>query len=607
MSVRTTEPPAAPSGGSHPDRYKWAVLTNTTVGVLIAMIDSSIVLIAMPAIFRGIGLDPLEPSNSFYLLWMMLGYLIVTSVLVVSFGRVGDMYGRVRMYNMGFLIFTIASVLLSVDWMTGKSGATWLIVMRIVQGVGAANSGAIITDTFPASQRGFALGINNVASIAGRFLGLVLGGLLATIDWRLVFWVSVPFGLFGTVWGYLKLEERGERHRAPIDWIGNITFAAGLILLMVGVTYGIQPYGGHVMGWTNPKVVAELTLGVGLLLAFGVIETKVAHPMFRIQLFRIRAFTFGTMSSFLSSLARGGLMFMLIIWLQGIWLPLHGYPFDSTPLWAGIAMLPLSVGIVVAGPVSGYLSDRYGPRWFATGGMLLAALAFVLLELLPTDFAYPVFAAIIFMSGIGGGLFASPNRAAVMNSLPPQHRGAGSGMNTTFQNSAQILSIGVFFTLMILGLSKTLSGQLILGLRAHGVTALTAARVAHLPPISVVFAAFLGYNPLAHLLGGHVLGSLPAAVSAQLTSRSYFPALISPAFRAGLHEAFTFAAACCTVAAIASYSRGGRYIHGAGTTEVRPAGQVSAAADGPPVRSRPTVESSAPAGPAADAGPTRVR
>jgi MFS family permease len=547
------------------DRYKWVALTNTTVGVMLVMIDSSIVLIAMPAIFRGIHLDPLSPGNSFYLLWMMLGYLVVTSVLVVSFGRLGDMYGRVRLYNLGFLIFTVASVLLSVDWMTGRAGATYLIGFRVVQGIGgafiAANSGAILTDAFPSNQRGFALGINNVSSIAGRFLGLVIGGLLAAVSWRLVFFVSVPFGLFGTIWAYTKLEERGIRRRAPVDWWGNITFGIGLVLVMVAITSGIRPYHGHVMGWTNPEVIGELTAGLLLLALFLAIETRVANPMFDLRLFKIRAFSFGTLSSFLAALARGGLMFMLIIWLQGIWLPLHGFSFSETPLWAGIAMMPLSLGILIAGPLSGYLSDRYGSRPFATGGMIATGLALVLLLFLPIDFAFIVFAAIILLNGLGTGAFASPNRAAVMNSLPPQHRGAGSGMNTTFQNSAQVLSIGVFFSLMILGISGALSHSLVAGLQAHDVSPAVAERVAHLPPVSVIFAAFLGFNPIQHLIGAHTLATLPSSAVAQLSSKDYFPSLISSPFRSGLHEAFAFAVLACGVAAVASWSRGKRYVH----------------------------------------------
>jgi MFS family permease len=557
------------------ERYKWTALTNTTSGVLLVTIDSTIVIIAMPAIFRGIGLDPLQPGNSFYLLWMMLGYLITTSVLVVSLGRLGDMFGRVRMYNLGFLIFAIASVLLSVDWLKGSAGAMWLIVFRIVQGIGganiSANSGAILTDAFPTHQRGMALGLNNVASIVGRFLGLVVGGLLATIDWRLVFFVSVPFSVFGTLWGYFRLEERGTRNPAPIDWLGNITFAAGLILVMIAITYGIQPYGGHVMGWTSPRVLTELGLGLALLATFVLVERRTAQPMFRLELLRIRAFTFGTLSSFLSALARGGLMFMLIIWLQGIWLPRHGYSFEATPLWAGIYMLPLSIGVVIAGPISGYLSDRFGSRPFATAGMIMQASAFLLLQLLPIDFSYWAFASILLLSGLGTGVFASPNRAGVMNSLPPEHRGAGSGMNTTFQNSAQVLSIGVFFTLMILGLSAVLPQALGSGLLAEGVSPAVVAQVTHLPPVSVLFAAFLGYNPLQHLLGNSVLASLPHAAVAKLTSEGYFPSLISGAFRSGLHEAFTFALVCCLVAAVASWSRGTRYVHGMAAVEPVPA------------------------------------
>ena len=544
------------------DNYKWVALSNTTIGVLLATIDASIMLIAMPDIFRGIDLDPLNPANSFYLLWMILGFLIVSSVLVVGLGRLGDILGRVRIYNLGFVIYTGASLLLTIDWMTGRSGAVWLMVMRVVQGIGAAcligNSAAILTDAFPSNQRGLALGINNVAGISGVFIGLVLGGLLAPINWRLVFLVSVPFGLFGTVWAYLKLEERGVRRRVPIDWLGNTTFAIGLILVMIGITYGIEPYGKDPMGWTSPWVLSELIVGAAFLCWFVVVESRVPNPMFRLPLFRIRAFTFGTMSSFLAAVGRGGLMFMLIIWLQGIWLPEHGYSFSSTPLWAGIYMLPLTGGFLLAGPMSGFLSDRFGSRPFATGGMVAAAASFAFLQLLPIDFPYPLFALILLLNGLAMGAFASPNRAAVMNSLPAGDRGAGGGMNATFQSSAQVLSIGIFFTLMITGLAATLSTTMTGGLEAHGVPAAVAVQVGHLPPVSILFAAFLGYNPIRQLVGPHVVGQLSAANASALTGREFFPQLISGPFAAGLHQAFTFSLLVCLVAAVASWSRGKR-------------------------------------------------
>jgi MFS family permease len=527
---------------------------------LLATLDASITLIAMPNIFRGIKLDPLVPSNSFYLLWMILGFLVVSSVLIVSLGRLGDMYGRVRIYNLGFVIYTVASLLLTVDWLTGKPGALYLIVFRIVQGVGAAcllaNSAAIITDAFPANQRGMALGINNIVGVSGMFVGLVLGGLLAPISWRLVFLISVPVGLFGTVWAYLKLQELSKPSHARIDWPGNITFALGLILIMVAVTYGIRPYGSSATGWASPRVLILIGCGVLSLAAFAVIERRVPDPMFRLPLFKIRAFTFGTLSTFLSAIARGGLMFMLIIWLQGIWLPLHGYNFTDTPLWAGIYILPLTLGMLIAGPTSGVLSDRFGARPFATGGMIGAAVSFGLLALLPTNFAYPLFAVCLFLNGVSMGLFASPNRAGVMNSLPPSDRGAGGGMNQTFQNSAQVLSIGIFFTLMIVGLSATLPHTMSAGLQAHGVPAATAHHIAALPPVSILFAAFLGYNPIAHLVGG-ALTHLPAHQQAVLTGHSFFPQLVSGPFRDGLHEAFAFAIIACLVAAAASWFRGG--------------------------------------------------
>jgi MFS family permease len=533
--------------------YKWIALSNTTLGVLLATLDASITLIAMPDIFRGIHLDPLVPSNSFYLLWMILGYLVVSSVMIVSLGRLGDMYGRVKIYNLGFVIYTVASLLLTVDWMTGRDGATYLIVLRIVQGLGGAcllaNAAAIITDAFPSNQRGMALGINNIVGVSGMFVGLVLGGILAPIDWRLVFLISVPVGLFGTVWAYLKLEERSTPRRASIDWWGNVTFALGLVLLMVSVTYGIRPAGGSSTGWTSPRVIVLLSGAAISFIVFAIAEQRVAEPMFRLPLFRIRAFTFGTLSTFLSAVARGGLMFMLIIWLQGIWLPEHGYSFERTPLWAGIYMLPLTLGMLVAGPTSGYLSDRFGARPFATGGMLAAAVSFGLLMLLPTDFQYPQFAAILALTGISMGMFASPNRAGVMNSLPAGDRGAGGGMNQTFQNSAQVLSIGIFFTLMILGLAATLPETLMGGLQAHGVAHATAERLAHLPPVSILFAAFLGYNPIQHLLGPGALHALSAHDQAALTGPSFFPNLISGPFQDGLHAAFTFAIIACLVAA----------------------------------------------------------
>jgi MFS family permease len=555
------------------DRYKWIALSCCTLGVLLATLDASITLIAMPDIFRGIHLDPLVPSNSFYLLWMILGYLVVTSVLIVSLGRLGDMYGRVRIFNLGFVIYTVASLLLTIDWMTGEAGALYLVVFRIVQGVGGAcllaNAAAIITDAFPANQRGMALGINNIVGVSGMFVGLVLGGLLAPIDWRLVFLISVPVGLFGTVWGYLKLEERSAPQPASIDWWGNLTFALGLVLAMVSVTYGIRPYGDSPTGWESPRVLVLLACSLVSLIAFVRIERRAKDPMFRLPLFRIRAFTFGTLSTFLAAVARGGLMFMLIIWLQGIWLPLHGYDFTETPLWAGIYMLPLTLGMLVAGPTSGYLSDRYGARPFASGGMLLAALSFGLLMTLPIDFDYPVFAAYLLLTGIAMGLFASPNRAAVMNSLPASDRGVGGGMNQTFQNSAQVISIGIFFTLLVIGLSSTLSSTLSNGLQAHGVSAAAAHQAADVPPISVLFAAFLGYNPVQHLVGPHALASLSPDQQAALTGHSFFPHLIAGPFSDGLTAAFTFAIVACLVAAGASLLRGGRYRH-AEEPEARP-------------------------------------
>ena len=574
--------PVAESTGHHREGYKWIALSNTTLGILMATINSSITLIALPNIFRGIHLNPLSPGNTGYLLWMLMSFLVVTAVLLVSLGRVGDMFGRVRMYNVGFAIFTLFSILLSVTWLSGGAGALWLILMRVGQGVGGAflfaNSSAILTDAFPHHQRGLALGINSMAAIGGSFIGLVLGGLLAPVEWRLIFLVSVPFGLFGTVWAYLKLEDNGMRVRSRIDWWGNITFAIGLIAVLVGITYGIEPYGGHTMGWTSPFVLACLLGGVAILISFAIIETRVEAPMFKLPLFKIRAFSFGNIATLLAALARGGLMFILIIWLQGIWLPQHGYSFAQTPLWAGIYMLPLTAGFLIAGPISGALSDRFGARPFATAGMVCTALSFTFLMLLPANFSYVLFALVLLLMGMSMGIFSSPNQAGIMNSLPPDSRGAGAGMVNTFMNSAQVLSIGVFFTLMILGLAAGLPHSLYHGLVAQGVPAPAAQRVASLPPVGSLFAAFLGFNPMQQLLGP-TLAHLPAGHAAYLTGRSFFPKLMSGPFHTGLERAFTFAIIAALVAAAASWLRGGKYVHGVaeegGETLLAPVGPVA--------------------------------
>lgn len=546
--------------------YKWMALFIATLGMLMATIDSSIVLIAMPAIFRGIGIDPLQPGNTFYLLWMILGFIIITSVLVVSLGRLGDIYGRVRIYNMGFAVFTFFSLLLSVTWMHGHAAAIWLIVMRLFQAVGAAmlmaNSSAILTDAFPMNQRGLAMGINQAAAFSGSFIGLILGGFLAPLDWRWIFLVSVPVGIVGTVMGYVGLRELGTKRAAHIDWPGNITFAVGLISVMLGITYGIEPYGHATMGWSSPYVLGAIAFGLLVMVAFTRVEKRAKEPMFRVELFKIRPFSAGVMASFAASLSRGGLMFMLVIWLQGIWLPLHGYDFARTPLWAGLAMVPLTMGFLVAGPLSGILSDKFGARPFATGGMMATALCFVVMENLPVNFSYPEFGSLLFITGLSMSMFGSPNRAAVMNSLPAEHRGAGSGMNTTFMNSAQVFSIGVFFSMLIVGISGSLSHNLQAGLIANGVPFAAAHHAAGLPPISTLFAAFLGDNPIQHLLSSVVLAHLSAAQRAVLVGHGFFPKLIANSFHSGLRAALDFAIVASLFAAYASWARGKRYVHG---------------------------------------------
>jgi MFS family permease len=551
----TTNPPPRRWSRDHPG-YKWIALSNTTVGMLLATVNSSIVLISLPAIFRGIGLDPLAPGNFSYLLWMIMGFLLISAVLVVTLGRLGDMFGRVKIYSMGFVVFAVASVALALVPFSGGTGALWLIGWRVVQGVGGAmlfaNSTAILTDAFPAHQRGMALGTNQVSAIAGSFLGLVLGGVLAEWDWRAVFWVSVPIAVVGAIWSYRSLHELGERLAGKIDWWGNVTFAVGLGVLLAG-----NPYGGHPTGWTNPWVLSAVIGGVVVLAAFCVLETKIEQPMFHIDLFKGRLFALGSLAGLMTSIGRGGLQFMLIIWLQGIWLPLHGYNFEQTPLWAGIYLLPLTVGFLIAGPVSGVLSDRYGVRIFATAGLILVAASMVALMIIPVNFPYWLFASVLLLNGIGSGLFTAPNTSAVMGAVPANQRGAASGMRATFFNSGSALSIGIFFTFMIVGLSSTLPSALSSGLRGQGVPGAVADQVAGLPPVGSLFAAFLGFNPIQELLApSGVLQHLPAANVATLTGKEFFPELISGPFQHGLFAAFLAALVMTLVGVVASALQG---------------------------------------------------
>ncbi len=550
--------------------YKWIALSNTTLGVLMASINGNILLISIPAIFNGIQLNPLSPDAFQYLLWLLFGYNIITATLLVTFGRLSDMFGRVKLYNLGFLIFTIGSILLFLVPSTGAAGALELIGFRIVQAIGAAflfsNSAAILTDAFPSNERGKALGINQVALLVGSLLGLVLGGILAVVDWRLVFLVSVPVGIVGTVWSYFKLRELGKPQKGQtIDVLGNATFAIGLTLLLIGATYGLLPYGNSVMGWGNPYVIASMVVGVLLLAAFVFIEKVAKDPMFRLELFKIRMFSAANIAGILGSMARGGVFLLLIILLQGIWLPLHGYNFEDTPFWSGIYLIPMLIGFVAMGPLSGWLSDKHGARILATGGMVISGIAFILLAVLPFNFTYIEFAIILLMMGLGGGMFAAPNIASIMNSVPPETRGAASGMRATMQNTATTASLAIFFTIVIFSLASSLPHALSGAITTAGASPVVAADVANIPPTTALFAAFLGYNPVKA-----ILAMLPANDTTHLsnqtistiTGNSWFPNAIAPSFLQSMDAAFYIGAVLSFLAAIASMLRGKRYVHG---------------------------------------------
>jgi len=590
--------------------YKWTVLSNTTLGALMASINGTIILISLPVIFRGLNVNPFLPGNITLLIWLLLGYGVVTATLLVTFGRISDMWGRARMYNLGFAIFAVGSVLLFLVPNSGTTGAWELVGFRIVQGIGGAfllaNSAALITDAFPHSERGKALGINQVAAIGGSVVGLVLGGILAGSSdvrlgslvipgWRIIFLASVPVSVAGTIWAYLKLRDVARiRKGQRIDYVGNTTFGVGLTLLLVAVTYGLLPYGGQTMGWSSPWVWTGVGLGAALLVAFLLIETRVPDPMFRLELFKIRAFAAGNLAGLLGSIARGGVMFMLVIWFQGIWLPLHGYSFAQTPFWAGIYMLPMLAGFVVMGPLSGWVSDRFGARYLASAGMAIGSLTFVAMLFLPYNFVYWEMGVLLFVQGCGMGMFAAPNTAAIMNAVPAEHRGAASGMRATLQNAGMQLSMAVFFTIVIVGLANGLPGSVSSALSNAGVPAPAGAALSSLVasnPTGALFGAFLGQNPMAlyiSYLPSGLAQQIPAPVVASLTSKQFFPNAVAPAFLRGIDLAFVISAVLTGIAAVVSLMRGGRYVHEL-DAETR--------GSGPAVRPEPAAAPAAPAGP----------
>ena len=542
------------------------MLTNTMLGVIMSSINMYIVLISLPTIFRGLNINPFLPGEFDYLLWVLMGYSIVLASVLVTFGRISDLYGRTRLYTLGFIIFAIASVLLSlIPSNSGNFGALLLIVFRVIQAIGGGfimvNSTALLTDAFPPGERGRALGLNQASFIIGSFLGIILGGLLSNYDWHLLFLVNVPFAVAGALWSIFKLRrvDRGSV-RVKIDYWGNLTLALGLVLITLGFTYALMPYGGSEMGWTNPLVIASFVAGMALIIAFIPIELRQEEPLFKLSLFRVRPFTYGVMALFLSSLARGAIMFLITIWLQGIYLPLHGFSYTETPFWAGIYMLSMLVGTVIMAPIGGSLTDRYGARIIATVGMVIIAVSLYLLTLLPYNFNLVEFESILFLNGIGNGLFASPNTTSIMNALPPRDRGAGNGMRQTLSNVGSTISMAMFFTIAMSVFSQYVPIRIHDIALSYGLPTDAANALANIPASSLLFTTFLGMDPASVLLSS-VINNLPTNVVKLLDSNTLLPSVLGPPFMIGLRFSLYISIAFVLIGAVLSYMRGGRYVY----------------------------------------------
>ncbi len=527
-------------------QYKWTVLANTTMGGLMAAINATIILISLPSIFRGLNVNPLAPGNFTLLLWVLLGYMVVTASLLVTFGRLSDDYGRKKFYTIGFAIFAAASIALSfTPYNSGTNGVLFIIIFRLVQGVGGGfimvNSTALLTDAFPDNERGKALGTNQVAFLAGGFIGLVAGGLLAPFDFHLIFIVNIPFAVLGAFWSYYKLkEEKTSEKKKGLDWKGNLALSAGLILVALSFTYALSPYKTNPLGWTNPWVIASLIIGVFLMVLFVPIERKVRNPLFKLSLFRNIQFLFSSLALFLSALARGAVMFLVIIWLQGVYLPLHNFTIAQTPFWAGIYMIPLMVGFIALGPISGVLTDRFGARIFSTIGLLITAIGLFLLTTFSANFSYIPFAIVLFVIGAGNGMFAAPNTKRAMDALPWKDRGVGNGIRTTFANIGQMISMAIFFTIAITVFSYALPSIISTQLTSLNVPSTLSSQFAAIPASSFLFSAFLGINPVSTFLSqvpSSIISVIPNSSLKIMNESSFIPKLISSPFMQGLRTA----------------------------------------------------------------------
>jgi len=530
-----------------------------------ASINMNIVMVTLPTIFRGLNINAFAAGEFTYLLWILMGYSIVLATVLVTFGRISDIYGRVRMYTWGFVIFTVSSVLLSiVPSGSGNTGALLLIIFRMVQAVGGGflmvNSTALIIDAFPVNERGKALGINQIAFIVGSLFGLILGGFLVRYDWHLVFIVNIPFAVAGTLWSIFKLKETSERQMVKMDYWGNITLALSLVLISLGFTYALEPHGSSQMGWGNPWVILSLILGVVFLVVFVFVEKRAKEPLFNLSLFRIKPFAYGNLCLLLSGLGRGAVMFLVIIWLQGIYLPLHGYLYTETPFWAGVYMLPMLLGFIIFGPIGGALTDRYGARPFATSGMIITAVGLYVLTLLPYNFNLLEFETILFIIGIGGGLFAAPNTTAIMNPVSSRDRASANGMRMTINNVAGTISMAIFFSIAITVFSQNLPSSMFSGAIAAGVPKPVADMLSQIPASGILFGAFLGVNPISAIPSA-LLATVPSTALKVLESSTFLPNVIGPSFMIGLLDSIYIAVALSVIGAIFSALRGKRYVH----------------------------------------------